>query len=77
MGLEVPAFFSNKKGLASRLQELSWTIEDPLWQLPLYQGYRKHLKSNLADMRNTGAGGRCVFFSFRIVSHVAKKGGGR
>jgi leucyl aminopeptidase len=28
--------------------------------MPLYQGYRKHLKSNLADMRNTGAGGRCV-----------------
>ena len=43
-----------------RLQELSWAIADPVWQMPLYQGYRKHLKSNLADMRNTGAGGRCV-----------------
>ncbi len=43
-----------------RLQELSWGIADPVWQMPLYQGYRKHLKSGLADMRNTGAGGRCV-----------------
>lgn len=41
-----------------RLQELSWEIADPVWQMPLYQGYRKCLKSNLADMRNTGAGGR-------------------
>lgn len=58
MGLEVPAFFSNKKSLGRWLQDQSWAIEDPVWQLPLYQGYRKHLKSNLADMRNTGAGGR-------------------
>ena len=57
VGMEMSAIWSNKEGLGRRLQDVSWAVNDPCWMMPLYKGYKKHLKSNLADMRNTGSGG--------------------
>ncbi|KAM3569355.1 hypothetical protein VYU27_008544, partial [Nannochloropsis oceanica] len=57
VGTEMSAIWSNKEALGRRLQDISWEINDPCWMMPLYAGYRKHLKSNLADLRNTGNGG--------------------
>lgn len=34
-GTELQSVFSNKAGLARRLQDLSWEIDDPLWSMPL------------------------------------------
>jgi leucyl aminopeptidase len=58
MGTELQSLFSNKAGLARRVQELSMGVQDPLWHMPLYRPYAKHLKSSLADLRNTGSAGR-------------------
>jgi len=55
LGADVPSIFSNDDGLARDLQDLSATVEDPLWQLPLWKPYAKQLKSACADMKNIGA----------------------
>jgi leucyl aminopeptidase len=56
LGTDVPSIFANDDALAQQLQALSATVDDQLWQLPLWQGYRKQLKSTVADLRNVGAG---------------------
>ena len=50
MGTEIPAFFTN--GDPSLLQNLSMEEKDPLWPLPLWNGYKNSLKSTAADLKN-------------------------
>jgi leucyl aminopeptidase len=52
LGAEVPALFSNTGALAAKIVALSTTQQDPLWQLPLYAGYRSQLDSKIADLNN-------------------------
>jgi leucyl aminopeptidase len=56
LGTDVPSIFSNDDALAQELQALSALAEDHVWQLPLWEGYRKQLKSTVADLKNIGAG---------------------
>ena len=52
LGPELPALFSNDDALAEDLLRAGREAHDPLWRLPLWQPYRKMLKSNLADINN-------------------------
>ena len=52
LGPDLPAFFSDDGALAAALPALSERIGDPLWRLPLWEGYRRHLDSDVADMNN-------------------------
>jgi leucyl aminopeptidase len=54
LGYDIPAMFSNDVALASSLQKLSMECEDPLWQLPLWDGYKSDLTSPNADLTNSG-----------------------
>jgi leucyl aminopeptidase len=54
MGTEVPAFFCNQDNLAHAVIQAAQETQDPLWQLPLYQPYKKQLKSTIADLSSTG-----------------------
>lgn len=53
-GMDIAAMFSNNQTLASRLQSLSLEKEDPVWQLPLWDGYKNDLQSPNADLTNSG-----------------------
>jgi leucyl aminopeptidase len=53
LGTELPALFSNDPGAAAELQNLSLSLHDPLWQLPLWDGYMRYLKSPIADVPNS------------------------
>ena len=57
LGAEIPAFFTNDKKYAATLQKASDDTIDPLWQLPLYDGYKKMLNSEIADTNNISSGG--------------------
>ena len=60
MGADIPPYFTDDDDLHSGLQHHMKKEYDPLWQLPLYQPYRKLLSSNIADINNvasTGFGG--------------------
>ena len=51
-GMELPPFFTNDEILAAELSRLSMTVSDPLWRLPLWQGYDFSLGSRVADLNN-------------------------
>jgi leucyl aminopeptidase len=55
MGAEVGVLFSNDDKVAQSLVKTSHDISDPLWQMPLWEGYRSHLKSKVADISSTGS----------------------
>ncbi|MEM7197479.1 MAG: leucyl aminopeptidase family protein, partial [Pseudomonadota bacterium] len=57
MGTDIPAFFTNDHAIGRRLQDIGQNNGDPVWQLPLHQGYLKQMRSNIADISSTGSGG--------------------
>jgi leucyl aminopeptidase len=56
LGLDLPALFTDDDALASELQAAGTKVCDPLWRLPLWQGYRKGLSSDIADISHIGKG---------------------
>ncbi|MEI8296028.1 MAG: M17 family metallopeptidase, partial [Alphaproteobacteria bacterium] len=54
LGNEIPALFSNHETWTQKLLHSSHSTEDPLWQLPLFRPYARHLKSSVADLNNIG-----------------------
>lgn len=54
VGLDITAMFSNNDDLAHALQRTSMKVEDPVWQMPLWQGYRPDISTPNADLTNSG-----------------------
>lgn len=54
LGFDIPALYSNNDTLARELQDLSMTVDDPLWHMPLWQGYKGDIGSPVADLNNAG-----------------------
>ncbi len=52
LGPDLPATFSNDDGLADALIAAGQAVHDPLWRLPLWDGYDEMLKSDIADLVN-------------------------
>ena len=52
LGPEVPAVFTNSDTTWAALLKASETTFDPLFRLPLYEGYRRKLESKIADLCN-------------------------
>lgn len=57
LGPDVPAMFSNNDELAASALAAATDTFDPMWRLPLWEGYRPMLKSYLADSLNSAASG--------------------
>lgn len=54
VGTEIAGYFCNQNDLAQEFQTLS-TAVDPVWLLPLHQGYAYMLDSQVADMVNSAS----------------------
>ncbi|MFN0218538.1 MAG: leucyl aminopeptidase family protein [Hyphomicrobium sp.] len=52
LGPDLPAFFTTDEALGAALPPLAASVGDPLWRLPLWPGYKRHLDSDVADMNN-------------------------
>ena len=52
LGPDLPAMFANDDGLAADLDAASKAVSDPIWRMPLWDGYDEMLKSDLADLSN-------------------------
>jgi leucyl aminopeptidase len=52
LGPDVPAFFTDDEEFGNKLPPLAASIGDPLWRMPLWSGYARHLDSNVADLNN-------------------------
>ena len=52
LGPDLPAFFTDDDAFATGLLPRSESIGDPVWRMPLWNGYKRHLDSEIADMNN-------------------------
>ena len=57
LGPDLPATFANDEALADELLAAGRAVHDPLWRLPLWDGYDEMLKSDVADLVNAPDGG--------------------
>ncbi|KQS04635.1 aminopeptidase [Sphingomonas sp. Leaf357] len=57
LGPDLPATFSNDDALASDLLAAGAQVGDPLWRMPLWDGYDDMLKSDIAELVNSAEGG--------------------
>ncbi len=54
LGPDLPAMFANDDDLASGLISAAKVSGDPIWQMPLWDGYDDMLASDIADTANSG-----------------------
>jgi len=52
LGPDLPALFSNDDALVEQLLRAGTAVHDPLWRLPLHNGYDAWLDSPFADLSN-------------------------
>ena len=52
LGPDLPAMFSNDDAVASLFAESATAVHDPVWRMPLWQGYNYWLESTVADINN-------------------------
>lgn len=53
-GFEIVPMYSNDDKLAHDLQKISMEVEDPMWHMPLWDGYKNDVVSPNADLTNSG-----------------------
>ena len=56
LGPEIPPFYTNDEALAAELAQASLETSDPIWRMPLWDGYESDMDSPIADLKNTGDG---------------------
>jgi leucyl aminopeptidase len=54
LGPDLPAMFANDDQLSSELERAAKDSADPLWRLPLWDSYDEMIKSDVADIVNSG-----------------------
>lgn len=55
LGPDIPALFSNNDRVAETVRKISFEQGDPLWPMPLWQPYKKHLEAPTGDIVNSAA----------------------
>lgn len=73
LGDEYAGLFSRHDILAEQLQAAGEATGENLWRLPLHPSYAEDMRSNIADIRNTGSGtgagaGTGAFFIGEFIS---------
>jgi len=77
LGAELPAAYGGDSALLGELTGQGATLADPLWPMPLWEGYDDELGSRIADLNNapaTGLGGSitAALFLRRFVTDPAR-----
>jgi leucyl aminopeptidase len=57
LGPELPALFTADEKLATDIMHHGASASDPLWQLPLWNGYDDEFSSKIADINNVSSSG--------------------
>jgi len=57
LGTELPALFANRDDTASAILAAADTAADPLWRLPLFEPYERHLDAGHVALSSTGHSG--------------------
>ncbi len=74
LGPDIPAMFSNNDKIAAKIQKFSEGAEDPVWTMPLWQPYRKHIENSTGDMVNSvGIPGDGIYSALFLETFVDDK----
>ena len=57
LGPDLPALFARRDETANALLAAGTEADDPCWRLPLWEGYRDYLNSDIADLGNSHSNG--------------------
>ena len=77
LGPDIPAFFSTNEEHARALQTLSPTVEDPVWNMPLWDPYMRFIEASEGDIVNSaGVPGDLIYSALFLKSFLIadKKG---
>jgi len=55
LGPDLPALFTDDEALATEIAEAGALVDDPIWRLPLWDGYDEWMKSPVADLSNASS----------------------
>jgi leucyl aminopeptidase len=53
LGPDLPALFASDDSMAGAVLSAGHSVSDPLWQMPLWQPYKRMLDSSVADLVNS------------------------
>ncbi|MGH8679311.1 MAG: leucyl aminopeptidase, partial [Burkholderiales bacterium] len=56
LGPEIPPYYTDDETLAAELAQAAREVCDPIWRMPLWDGYESEMDSPIADLKNTGDG---------------------
>lgn len=56
LGTDLAGLFANDRKFAEQFKKVAHEAGDEHWELPLYSGYVKQMKSDIADLKNIGGG---------------------
>jgi leucyl aminopeptidase len=54
LGTDVAGLMSNNQPWADRVLDAARSVGEPLWQLPMFSLYADLIRSDVADIKNTG-----------------------
>ena len=54
LGEDLPPIYGRDQAATREIQALSFELDDPLWPMPLFEGYRSLIQPPHADLSNTG-----------------------
>ncbi len=67
LGREIAGVMGNEPGIINGVLQAGELAGEPLWQLPLPERYKKHIESEVADMKNVGAPGAAGTLSAALL----------
>lgn len=74
LGQEIPAMFATQDKTGQTLQERSFELNDPLWRMPLYGAYNKHIENSNGDLVNSaGLPGDLIYSALFLQKFVENK----
>jgi leucyl aminopeptidase len=69
LGLGTGGFFANHDGLADAVARAAAAAGEPLWRMPLHEGYEERLTSTVADADNAPTGGGGAITAALFLQH--------
>ncbi len=54
LGEDLPPLYARDTAQARAIQDRAFELQDPLWHMPLCEGYRPQIQPPIADLSNTG-----------------------
>jgi len=67
LGKEIAGILGNDDELIAAVERAGESVGEALWELPVPAGYREHIDSDVADMKNIGANGQAGSLSAALL----------